>query len=116
MQPLRSQPEVDPSRLGLLGHSMGSGAVMSTGIRNQTAAATAVSPTGAAVTPQVPRNPTVAGGQLGSWLCHQQSGYWSGGENENLAEEQGRSLVIIPNAEHHHSLPGCQSPSSPQMA
>jgi len=30
-----------------------------------------------------------------------QSGYLAaGGENENLAEEQGRSLVIIPNAEH----------------
>jgi len=44
----RSQPEVDPSRLGLLGHSMGSGAVMSTGIRNpdRFAATVAVSPTG----------------------------------------------------------------------
>ncbi len=101
---LRLQPEVDPSRLALLGHSMGSGAVMSTGIRNpdRFAATVAVSPTGAAVTPQVPRNLQL---QAGSW----EGGFVTnakrllvaaGGENENLAEGQGRSLVIIPNAEH----------------
>jgi len=44
---------------------MGSGAVMS-GIRNpdRFAATVAVSPTGVAVTPQVPRNPQL---QAGSW-------------------------------------------------
>lgn len=101
---LRSQPEVDPSRLALLGHSMGSGAVMSTGIRNldRFAATVAVSPTGAAVTPQVPRNLQL---QAGSW----EGGFVSnakrllvaaGGENGNLAEGQGRAFVLIPNAEH----------------
>jgi len=63
---------------------MGSGAVMSTGIRNpdRFAATVAVSPTGAAVTPQVPR--PVAGGQLGSWLCHHAKRLLvAAGENEN---------------------------------
>jgi len=55
---------------------MGSGAVMSTGIRNpdRFAATVAVSPTGAAVTPQVPRNP-----QAGSWeagFVTMQSDWW----------------------------------------
>jgi len=60
---------------------------MSTGIRNpdRFAATVAVSPTGAAVTPQVPRNPTVAG----SWeagLSHNAKRLLvaAGGENENL--------------------------------
>jgi len=81
----RSQPEVDPSRWGCWVIQWV--VVMSTGIRNPDRfAATAVSPTGAAVTPQVPRNPTVAGGQLGSWLCHHAKRLLvaAGGENENL--------------------------------
>jgi dienelactone hydrolase len=101
---LRLQPEVDPSRLALLGHSMGSGAVMSTGIRNvdRFAATVAVSPTGAAVTPQVPRNLQL---QAGSWEGRFVTNakrllVAAGSENENLAEGQGRTLVIIPNAEH----------------
>lgn len=49
---LLQQPEVDPTRLALLGHSMGSGAVMSAAIRNSDFAATiAISPTGASVNP-----------------------------------------------------------------
>jgi dienelactone hydrolase len=101
---LRSQPEVDPSRLALLGHSMGSGVVMSASIRDadQFAATIAVSPTGAEVTPQVPRNLQL---QVGGWegrfannaerLLKQ-----AGGENQQLAAGKGRSLITIPNAEH----------------
>lgn len=100
---LLEQPEVDPARLALLGHSMGSGAVMSAAIKNPKFAATvAISPTGASVNSQVPRNLQL---QVGSWevgfianarrLLQQ-----AGGENENLAQGKGRSLVTIPNAEH----------------
>ncbi len=100
---LLEQPEVDPTRLALLGHSMGSGVVMSAAISNPDFAATiAISPTGAAVNSQVPRNLQL---QVGSWevrfianarrLLQQ-----AGGENENLAQGKGRSLVTIPNAEH----------------
>jgi dienelactone hydrolase len=101
---LIKQSEVDPMRLALLGHSMGSGAVMSAGIRDvdRFAATVAISPTGAQVTPSTPRNLLL---QAGSW----EGGFIenaqrmlraAGGENENLAEGRGRSLVIIPNAEH----------------
>lgn len=53
---LIAQPEVNPEQIALLGHSMGSGAVMSAGIRdaNRYAAVVAVSPTGAEVTPTEP--------------------------------------------------------------
>jgi pimeloyl-ACP methyl ester carboxylesterase len=101
---LLEQPEVDPSRLALLGHSMGSGAVMSAAIRNpeRFAATVAVSPTGAGVTPSIPRNLQL---QAGSW----EGGFVknaqrllaaAGGENDNFAGGRARSLVIIPNAEH----------------
>lgn len=101
---LLEQPGVDPTRLALLGHSMGSGAVMAAGIRNPDsfAATIAVSPTYAVVTPQVPRNLQF---QAGGWepgfvanamrLLQQ-----AGGENTNLTAGNGRSLVIVPNAEH----------------
>ncbi|MBP5974130.1 alpha/beta hydrolase [Brasilonema sp. CT11] len=98
------QPEVDSSRLAMLGHSMGSGAVMSAGIENvnRFAATVAVSPTGAAVTPKAPRNLQL---QAGSWEGAfvgnaQRLLKAAGGENENLAAGRGRQLVVIPNAEH----------------
>ncbi len=101
---LIEQPEVDRKRLALLGHSMGSGAVMSAGIQNidRFAATIAISPTGAQVTPSAPRNLQL---QAGSW----EGGFVrnaqrllaaAGGENKNLAQGKGRSLLIIPNAEH----------------
>jgi len=56
---------------------MGSGAVMSTGIRNpdRFAATVAVS-TGAAVTPQVPRNLQLQAGSWEAGFVTMQSGYW----------------------------------------
>jgi len=101
---LIEQSQVDPARLALLGHSMGSGAVMSAGIGDvdRFAATVAISPTGAQVTPSTPRNLLL---QAGSW----EGGFVrnaeklllaAGGENKNLAEGRGRSLIIIPNAEH----------------
>ncbi len=101
---LVKQPEVDSSRLALLGHSMGSGAVMaaSLGDVNRFAATVAVSPTGAAVTPLAPRNLQLqAGSWEGSFIANaQRLLVAAGGENQNLAAGRGRSLVIIPNAEH----------------
>ncbi|HEY9298619.1 MAG TPA: alpha/beta fold hydrolase, partial [Phormidium sp.] len=101
---LLEQPQIDSARLASLGHSMGSGAVISAAIQdNQRFAATvAVSPTGQGVTPATPRNLQL---QAGSW----EPGFVAnaekllqaaGGENQNLAAGKGRELIIVPNAEH----------------
>ncbi len=100
---LLEQPRVDPTRLALLGHSMGSGAVMSAGIHNSDYAATvAISPTYAAVTPQVPSNLQLqVGSGEGRFVANAQRLLQeAGGENQNLAEGRGRSLVTIPQANH----------------
>lgn len=101
---LVQQPEVDSSRLALLGHSMGSGVIMSAGIEqvNLFAAAIAVSPTGASVTPQAPHNLQL---QAGSWEGRfitnaQQLLAVGGGTNDDFAAQTARELVIVPNAEH----------------
>jgi hypothetical protein len=77
---------------------------MSAGIRdvNRFAATVAISPTGARVTPTAPRNLLL---QAGSWEGNfienaRRILTAAGGENENLAEGKGRSLIIVPNAEH----------------
>lgn len=101
---LLEQPEVDPLRVATLGHSMGSGAVMSSAINNveRYAATVAVSPTGAAVTPSKPRNLLLqAGSGEGRFIQNAELILnAAGGENKNLAKGQGRKLVIIPNTEH----------------
>nr|WP_228035753.1 alpha/beta fold hydrolase [Oculatella sp. LEGE 06141] len=104
LQALLAQPEVDPERLALLGHSMGSGIVMTAGIRNpeRFAATVAVSPTGATTTPNVPRNLQLqAGSGEGRFVSNAQRLLaQAGGENSNLAEGLGRELIVIPGVEH----------------
>jgi pimeloyl-ACP methyl ester carboxylesterase len=101
---LIEEPEVDASRLATLGHSMGSGAVMSAAIDNinNYAATIAVSPTGARLNSNAPRNLQL---QAGSWEGRfidnaQRLLRTAGGENRNFADGKARNLVIIPNAEH----------------
>ncbi|UBF25681.1 lysophospholipase [Kovacikia minuta CCNUW1] len=104
LQALLKQPEVDPNRLALLGHSMGSGIVMTAGIRDpdRFAATIAVSPTGADVTPQAPRNLQLqAGSGEGGFVANAQRLLaQAGGANTNLATGQGRELVVVPGVEH----------------
>jgi len=101
---LLEQPEVDSNRLALLGHSMGSGAVMTAGIRNpeRYAATIAVSPTGAAVTPDAPRNLLLqAGGWEGQFVGNAQTLLAAaGGASEDFLGGRARRLTVIPNAEH----------------
>ena len=60
------QPEIDPQRIALLGHSMGSGAVMSAGIARPEwySAVLAISPTGAEVSATLPPNLLLQAGSL----------------------------------------------------
>ncbi|MES1023039.1 alpha/beta fold hydrolase [Gloeocapsa sp. BRSZ] len=104
LKALLEQPEVDRTRLALLGHSMGSGIVMAAGIEhvNTFAATIAVSPTGAGVTAQAPHNLQL---QAGSWEGRfianaQRLLAASGGSNFDFATGTARELVIVPNAEH----------------
>ena len=99
-----AQPEVDLGRLALLGHSMGSGAVMAAAIRNpdRYAATIAVSPTSADVTPDAPRNLLLqAGGWEGRFVGNAQKLLaQGGGASGGFAEGRARQLTVIPNAEH----------------
>ena len=101
---LLEQPEVDPDRLAVLGHSMGSGVVMAAGIEqpDRFAATVAVSPIEADVTIEAPRNLQL---QAGSWEGRfvenaQRLLQTAGGAEKNLAAGRGRSLVVVPKAEH----------------
>ncbi len=104
LQALLDQPEVDRGRLALLGHSMGSGIVMTASARSpdRFAATVAVSPTGANVTPQAPRNLQLqAGGGEGQFIANAERLLaQAGGENASLATGQGRELVVVPGVEH----------------
>ncbi|MCM1983504.1 alpha/beta hydrolase [Lyngbya confervoides] len=103
-QVLLLQPEVDPSRLALLGHSMGSGLAMNQALAHpdRYQATVAISPTGAALTPQLPRNLQLqAGSGEGPFVRNaQRLLQQAGGENLNLKEGLGRELVVVPRVEH----------------
>ena len=101
---LKSQPEIDSTRLAVVGHSMGSGVAMAAGITHEDEidAVIAISPMGAPVTPDTPKNLAL---QLGVWETFLQDNAnrllnEAGGANSVLAEGKGRSLSTIRNAEH----------------
>ncbi|MEH2179176.1 hypothetical protein [Nostoc sp.] len=88
---LIKQLKVDRSRLATLGHSMGSGAVMSAAINNvnRYAATVAISPTSASVTPKAPHNLQLqAGSWEGGFIANAKRLLESaGGENKNLSKQ-----------------------------
>ena len=101
---LIAQPEIDPARVALLGHSMGSGAVMSAAIADaeRYRATIAVSPTGAEVSPQSPRNLLLMAGTLEPRFAANGRDLLAraGGANDDLAGGRGRAMVDVPNVEH----------------
>lgn len=101
---LKAQPEIDPNKIGLLGHSMGSQVVMLAGIEQKKAisAVVAVSPTGAPVTPSEPRNLQLQAGEWEGQFVQRSAELLqkAGGANPNTENGKGRSRVIIAQAEH----------------
>jgi len=101
---LLAQPEVDATRIALLGHSMGSGAVMSVAVASpeRYAATVAVSPTDAPVSPASPRNLLLMAGSLEPRFVANAEDLLAraGGANDDLAAGRGRALRVIPGVEH----------------
>jgi dienelactone hydrolase len=93
----------DPERVAILGHSMGSGVAMAFGIdRADTAATIAVSPTGAEVTPELPRNLLLMAGSLeGRFVRNaEQLLGEAGSEGGDHAAGTARDLIVVPGVEH----------------
>ncbi|MGD8752678.1 MAG: alpha/beta fold hydrolase, partial [Anaerolineales bacterium] len=103
-QLLIAQPEINPDYIALLGHSMGSGAVMQAGIENpdQYDAVIAISPTGAEVSESVPPNLLLMAGEWESRFVAnaQQLLEEAGGPSANFKGKLARKFVEIPNVEH----------------
>lgn len=101
---LVAQPEVDRTRLALIGHSMGSGAVLTAGINEvgRYSAVVAISPTGADVRADAPRNLLLQAGSLeGGFVANAEELLAAaGGPSADLAAGRARKLVVIPFAEH----------------
>ncbi len=101
---LIAQPEVDARRIALVGHSMGSGAVMTAGVLHpqRYRAVVALSPTGAEVTPSSPPNLLLQAGQLEPQFITNAEALLTqaGGPNTDFAAGRARALVIIPGVEH----------------
>jgi len=101
---LQAQPEVDPTRLAVLGHSMGSGAAMQAAVdQGETYRATvAISPTDADVSPAWPRNFLLMAGSLEAPFVANAQDLLAraGGPNPDFGQELARALVIVPYAEH----------------
>lgn len=103
-QALISQPEVDSDQVALLGHSMGSGAVMQAGIEHpeRFSAVIAVSPTDAYVNINRPPNLLLQAGSLEGRFVEnaQELLVEAGGPNDNFEDGMARRFNEIPNVEH----------------
>ncbi len=101
---LRGLEAVDPDRVALLGHSMGSGAVLSAGIAEARGvrAVVAVSPTDAAVTPTAPADLLLLVGEREPrFVANAESLLERAGGIVGVAGDgTARDLVIVPQVEH----------------
>lgn len=101
---LQNEPEVDISRVGLLGHSMGAEAVLRAALESpeRYRATVAVSPAYTAVSAATPRNLQL---QAGTWEpqyldAAQRILADAGGSSTDFANGRARSLVTVARAEH----------------
>ena len=103
---LIAQPEVDPDRVAILGHSMGAQAVLEASLEHpdRFAATVALSPGFAAVTPERPANLQLQAGQWESRAGQNVERLLqaAGGENGALREGQGAiACDCAPYRTHH---------------
>ncbi len=94
---------IDPNRVAILGHSMGSGVALSYGTNHpETNATIAVSPVSQGLTTNLPHNLLLmAGSREPRFVVNaEELLQMAGGENSDLANGAARKLVIIPNVEH----------------
>lgn len=101
---LAGREGIDHRRVALLGHSMGSGAVMAAGIKDadRYQATIAVSPTDAAVTAAVPRNLLLQAGQLEPQFAANATDLLAraGGAAVGFSDGRARSFQRVPGVEH----------------
>jgi len=101
---LRSQPEVDPDRIALLGHSMGSRAVLDAGFNHGDLyrATIAISPGDVVVDENLPRNLLLMAGSLETPFLENARLVLAraGGPNPDFSQDRARALVVVPFAEH----------------
>ncbi len=97
-------PGVDADRVGLLGHSMGSGAVLERGVARPelVSAVVAVSPTDAAVDTMRPRDLLLLAGANEPRFVANASSLLerSGGERGVPGDGDARRLIVVPRVEH----------------
>jgi pimeloyl-ACP methyl ester carboxylesterase len=101
---LVDQSEIDPTRVALIGHSMGSGVVVEAALRNpeRYSATVAISPVAADVTPLTPRNLQL---QAGTWEPRFMATAGellerAGGASDDFINGRARELVSVSGAEH----------------
>ncbi len=101
---LAGREGIDPRHVALLGHSMGSGAVMAAGVKDadRYQATIAVSPTDAAVTAAVPRNLLLQAGQLEPQFAANATDLLAraGGTAVGFSDGRARSFQLVPGVEH----------------
>jgi pimeloyl-ACP methyl ester carboxylesterase len=94
---------IDPQRVAILGHSMGSGVALSYGsLHPDTNATIAISPVSQSVTHTLPHNLMLMAGSLEPQFASNAEQLFSmaGGPNADYASGAARNLVIVPNVEH----------------
>lgn len=99
---LINQPEIAPGKVALLGHSMGSGAVMQAAMADDYDATIAVSPTDAPVTAVSPPNLLLQAGQYEPRFASRAQTLLeqAGGASGDYAGATARLFVLVPNVEH----------------
>ncbi len=101
---LAGLPSVDAGRVALLGHSMGSGAVLERGIArpDRVRAVVAVSPTDAQVDAELPLDLLLlAGANEARFVANAESLLGrAGGETGEPGDRDARRLIVVPRVEH----------------